>query len=189
MHTAVLRKKLGIVLKAFPLGCCEIICQLLLSDALVNKAIDESCIEVITGPNGAYRFDFPHGIVQLPFACEDGHRIGSTCANEQLAARGNDEMIDAVGIGGSKHCAKIATTGPHDIGMAHCVGDGSHQPRQHSGMGRPQIDIVIYDDTLLAGFVQDKLHTLPVTFLSSSERGERESVKKVRKTISCINRY
>lgn len=59
---------MGIVLKAFPLGCCEIICQLLLSDALVNKTIDESCIEVITGPNGAYRLNFPHGIVSLSFA-------------------------------------------------------------------------------------------------------------------------
>lgn len=131
MHTAVLRKKLGTVLKAFPLSWGETVRQLLLRDALVNKTIDESCIEVISGPNGAHRFDFPHGIVCLPFSCEDCHSIGSTSANELLTERGDDSMIDAVGIRGSKHCAQVATAGPHDISMAHHVGNGRHQLRQH----------------------------------------------------------
>ena len=57
MHATVLREELGTVLKVLPLRLTEAVCQLPLSDALANKAIDESSIEVVAGSDGTHRLD------------------------------------------------------------------------------------------------------------------------------------
>ena len=92
--------------------------DLLTRDAMLHKSVNESRIEVITGPNGAHRRRIGHFIAASKAVLGPQlHRIAPLCADETLSIKRDFGVVNLVRVGEFVEHREVLSTSSDEVGI------------------------------------------------------------------------
>jgi hypothetical protein len=122
-------------------------CKVITTDAILDEAVENACIEIVTSPNGAHGGDGLDEVALSKFATIELYSLCSAAIDEAWAIEVNFLLEHPLTFADAVEHLKVLIGATHDICILEVLDDRPHQLDGFTCMITTEVDIVIDDGT------------------------------------------